>query len=290
MKKNFKRRVFSAFAFTLLAAALFAGCNRSARSAASDGAKVLKVAYEFDGMPFSYKDENGNDTGADVELFRLAEKYLPGYQFEFIGTGDDDLVVGVTTGAYDIGLSNAFYTKERGERYLIPRENVGGAFLGLAVRNEHSDITTFKQIAERGLKVSPLIAGNGITFQFEQYNEQNPNAQIKIEYSTDYAVWQKQFDWLNEGRYDVVPTLQVVWDQQVAATDGVHHALLNKFKFNPLKPVKSYPLVSKVTLDNEFTSLLSEALAKAKTEPKMAELAVKFYGVNIYEYPYEAGW
>ncbi|MDR1605216.1 MAG: transporter substrate-binding domain-containing protein [Gracilibacteraceae bacterium] len=304
MKK--KMNLLAAAALLLLALTLLAACSAApaapaapagggsvppaAPPAAEAEVTVIKVAYELEGTPFTFQDENGNDTGGDVEIFRLVDELLPEYTFEYFGSSDDDVVVGVTTGAYDVGLTNAFYTKERGESYLIPQENIGGNLLGLAVRNENSEVATFEQIAAQNLKVTPLIAGNGITFQFEQYNEANPNAAIPIEYSTDYAVWTKQFDWLADGKYDVVPTLQVSWEQQVVAEDGVNHTLYDKLAFNLIKPVKSYPLISKVTRDEEFTRKISEALKQVKADSRAAAIAEEFYGVNIYDYPFEEGW
>ncbi|MDR3164081.1 MAG: transporter substrate-binding domain-containing protein [Synergistaceae bacterium] len=301
MKKKKKMNALNFAVITALALVLPAVCSVPAfsanQSAPSDNGvssqnevKVIKVAYELQGVPFTFQDESGNDTGGDIEIFRLVDELLPEYAFEYFGSSDDDVVVGVTTGAYDVGLTNAFYTKERGESYLIPKENIGGNLLGLAVRKENSDVSTFEQIAAQKLRVSPLIAGNGITFQFEQYNETHPNAVISIEYSTDYAVWTKQYDWLANGKYDVVPTLQVIWEQQVAAENGVNHNLRDKLAFNLIKPVKSYPLISKVTQDEEFTRKISDALQKVKTDPRAANISKRFYGVNIYDYPFEEGW
>lgn len=44
---------------------------------------------------------------------RLVDEKLEDYEFEFIGTTDDDLLIGVEQGKYDVGIKNVWYTDER---------------------------------------------------------------------------------------------------------------------------------------------------------------------------------
>lgn len=54
--------------------------------------------------PISYIDDNGNPTGYDVEVMKLVDELLPDYQFEYVGTTSDDLLIGVEQGKYQVGV------------------------------------------------------------------------------------------------------------------------------------------------------------------------------------------
>ena len=105
MKKN---KVFQFAAIGLASIALLAGCNSgdSADKDSSDGEKVrtVKVAYDQASKPISYIDDNGNPTGYDVEVMKLVDELLPDYQFEYVGTTSDDLLIGVEQGKYQVGV------------------------------------------------------------------------------------------------------------------------------------------------------------------------------------------
>ena len=52
--------------------------------------------------PISWLDDNGNATGYDVEVMKLVDELLPEYEFEFVGTTSDDLLIGVEQGKYHV--------------------------------------------------------------------------------------------------------------------------------------------------------------------------------------------
>ena len=41
------------------------------------------------------------------------------YKFEYTGTSDDDLLIGLESGKYDIGTKGAWYTDERARNSLF---------------------------------------------------------------------------------------------------------------------------------------------------------------------------
>ncbi len=56
----------------LLIGSLFAGCSNSGKNEEADEitSSTMLVAYTAEQAPFLYKDENGELTGFDVELFK----------------------------------------------------------------------------------------------------------------------------------------------------------------------------------------------------------------------------
>src|SRR5690625_6097154 len=108
-------------------------CDSSEASGIGEDARTIEVACAQDGKIISYIDENGNATGDDVEVLKLVDDMLPEYEFEFVNTTDDDLLIGVQQGKYQIGVKNAFITDERKEKFIYP-----GEFLGLSSTDRKS--------------------------------------------------------------------------------------------------------------------------------------------------------
>ena len=114
-----------------------------------------------------YLDEDDHLTGATVELMRAIDEKLEDYEFEYVPTSFDDVFVGIEAGTYQGGEANCFLTKERIEKYAIPSENIGASYIGLLVKKELGDLTSFEDVANRqksdGLTFYSMQAGNGLT-------------------------------------------------------------------------------------------------------------------------------
>lgn len=276
------------------------GVDAGGQSASSGDVRVLEIRYDIEAPPMSYTDENGYSTGLDVEILRLVDEALPEYEFHFEGTSKDDVLSGMTAGVYDIGLHNAFYTEDRAEKFYISTENQGGALAGFMVKKELGDelLATGKtgdalleEFYDRGLRLAPMIAGDGRTYQIEQYNERHPDKALEFEYTSDMSISNMYYQWIDEGRYDVGMTMKGTWDKNVVPEDGGNHEYFDTFDFVTFKAIKTYPMISKITLDEEFLEKYTAALKEIKASGKAGELAVQFYGEDIYEaYPFEEGW
>ncbi len=300
MKRTYKKIVLLLTVITLIGT-LFVGCSKaketnadsksSSTSAASSDQKVKKLtfAYTADGVPYTYTDDKGNATGSDIEILRLIDKELPDYEFKFVATSYDDIYIGLAAGTYDGGLTNSFYTKERDQKYLIPVENLGGSLAGLLVRKENSDVVTLKDVADKKLKLVPMKAGDGMTYQIEAYNEGNPNNKIPIEYTSDTNAWNLATGWIAEGRYDVASTLKTSWENTVVAKDGAYHKYADKLSFTIYKTIKTYPIFSRVTVKEDFVKLFDTTLKKLKDNGEASKVAKKFYGEDIFSYTYTEG-
>ncbi len=302
MRKSIKTIIIICISLALLSTA-FTGCSKpeakntgaeekvlnTPGADAKEGVKKLTFAYTAEGVPYTYTDEDGNPTGSDIEILRLIDEEIPDYEFEFVATSYDDIYIGLAAGTYDGGLTNSFYTKERNEKYLIPSENLGGSLAGLLVRKENADVVTLKDVAKQSLKLVPMKAGDGMTFQIESYNEANPKEQIPIEYTSDTNAWNLATGWIAEGRYDVASTLKTSYENTVVKEDGAYHKYADQLSFTIYKTIKTYPMLSRVTVSEDFVKLFDETLKKLKENGKASEIAKKFYGDDIFSYTYTEG-
>ncbi len=284
-----KIKFLSLVAAGLLTAALVTGCgaansgaeNTDSQAASGSGAQVtkVKVAYDQASKPISWLDENGKATGYDVEVMRLVDELLPQYEFEFIGTSNDDLLLGVEQGKYDVGIKNAFWTKERTEKFIFPKEFLGLSSTGFVLKKSNESIKTLSDFAKAGMTLAPIAANNAQYTIIDEYNKANPDNQVKLEAGDSFTVDVVQ--WVNEGRVDGGVIIEGVYNKQVKADEGQYHSLANDLVYNEFAVIKTWPLFNKK--QQAFADAYDTAVKKLKDEKKTNEQSVKFYGKDLFE-------
>jgi len=280
MKKN---KIFQFAAIGLASIALLAGCNsgESADKNSDEGREVrtVKVAYDQASKPISYIDDNGNPTGYDVEVMKLVDELLPDYQFEYVGTTSDDLLIGVEQGKYQVGVKNAFFTQERTEKFIFPKEFLGLSSAGLVLRKEDEGIKTLADFAKKGYSLAPIAANNAQYTIIDEYNTANPDNKVKLQAGDAFTVDVVQ--WVNEGRVDGGVMIEGPFKQQVLAEDGPYNNLKDEVVYNEFSVIKTWPLFNKK--EQEFADAYDKAIAQIKEQKKTNELSTKFYGRDLFE-------
>lgn len=80
--------------------------------------KKVYVAQNLNYVPYSYVNDRNEPDGFEVQVLKEIDKLLEDYEFEFIPTSDDDLLIGVETGKCNVGVKGAWYTEERSKQFL----------------------------------------------------------------------------------------------------------------------------------------------------------------------------
>lgn len=266
----------------LVALILIAGCSKStANTNESDEARKVKVAYAMTGIPITYQDEDGNATGYDVEIMKLIDERLPDYEFEFIPTTDDDLLIGVETGKYHVGLKNTFFTEAREKKYIYPKENLGASSSGLIMRTEDQElIYDLSDIATYQKKLIPIAPQDAQYSLVLSYNEKNPDNQISVENSETFTVSDWPI-WISEGRYDAMLTIKTSFLKTVVEEDGAYHHLNDELTYSGFTATKTYPLFNKKEqkLADDYDAIMKEL----KDENIPNELLVEFLGEDTFK-------
>ena len=137
--RNFGRKINSLRIAGIAAAAVFAvsfaSCSKSEKSASSSSpassseksqnaksVQKIKVAHTNYYVPYDFVDENGNSDGFEVAVLKEVDKLLPDYEFEYFPTSDDDLLIGILQGKYDVGTKGVWRTAEREKKYIFPKK------------------------------------------------------------------------------------------------------------------------------------------------------------------------
>ncbi|TKI65170.1 transporter substrate-binding domain-containing protein [Lysinibacillus mangiferihumi] len=278
-----KKKLFQIAAVGLASLAILAGCSsgEASKNETEDGVKVrtVKVAYDQASKPISYIDDKGNPTGYDVEVMKLVDELLPEYKFEYVGTTSDDLLIGVEQGKYQVGVKNAFFTQERTEKFIFPKEFLGLSSAGLVLRKEDEGIKTLADFASKGYSLAPIAANNAQYTIIDEYNKANPNNQVKLQAGDAFTVDVVQ--WVNEGRVDGGVMIEGPFKQQVLADDGAYHNLKEEVVYNEFAVIKTWPLFNKK--EQEFADAYDKAIAQIKEQKKTSELSKEFYGRDLFE-------
>ena len=268
---------------TLLIALFVTACStKENNSSDNSGVRTIKVAYAQTGKPITFQDEKGNATGYDVEVLKLIDEKLLQYQFEFIPTTDDDLLIGVESGKYHLGLKNAFYTDARAEKYIYPKEYLGASASGLLIRKEDEGIVNdLSDIASLGKKLLPIAPQDAQYALVQKYNEENPDNQINVETSESFVV-QDGIVWISEGRYDAWLVIKSTYDANVVAEDGPYHYLNEELSWSTFSATKTWPLFNRE--EQELADAYDEAIKELKEEGKIKELLIQFLGEDTSQY------
>ena len=154
--------------------------NESKGSTGSNKVTTLKVAHTQNYVPYDFVDEKGESDGYEVAVLKAIDEKLPDYKFEYTGTSDDDLLIGLESGKYDIGTKGAWYTEERAKKFIIPKEPIGASIIGFTVRkedaNKDKNIDDFAK--EKG-KLVPISPQNAQWNVIKEYNEKHKDQQIE---------------------------------------------------------------------------------------------------------------
>lgn len=246
---------------------------------AKDDVRKVKIAYVQSSKPITYTDDEGNATGYDVEVLRAVEEKLPNYEFEFVGTTDDDLLIGVEQGKFQVGVKNAFFTEERTEKFIYPKEFIGLSSIGLVLKNEDADIKTLEDFANADYTLAPIAANNAQYTVIESHNNEHPDNKVKLEAGDVFSLDVVQ--WVLEDRVNGGVIIEGLFNNQVLNEDGPYNHLKDDVVYNEFDVIKTWPLFNKE--EQEFADAFDEAMKQVHEEKVTSELSLEFYGKDLFE-------
>lgn len=263
--------------------AILAGCGSGKAAEGTTGTdsevRKVKVAYDQASKPMSWLDENGNPTGYDIEVMKLVDELLPQYEFDYIGTTSDDLLIGVEQGKFQVGVKNAFWTEERTEKFIFPQEFLGLSSAGLVLKKENEHIKTLADFASAGFSLAPIAANNAQYTIIDEYNKANPDNEVKLVAGDAFSV--EVIQWVNEGRVDGGVSIEGPFVQKVIAEDGPFHKFIDDVVYNEFAVIKTWPLFNKN--EQEFADAYDKAIKQLKEDKKTSALMEEYFGRDLFE-------
>lgn len=273
---------------SVAALALAFGLLSCSKNGSKSSKQKIKIAFAQDEGVCSYVDENDKLTGEEVEVWREIAKRLPEYDIEFIPTSQDDLRVGLQTGNYDGSVGDFFLSRERIEKFEIPREPLDFTWTGMLIRKEFAaGVSSLSDLAKKqkdGLKIAPQNSGYGSTYILEVYNEQNPDNKLDFELTSEQT-WGSTQNYVGVGRYGATCAQKTDYQTNFVSEDGAYHEYVDQVTWVPTQNVGAYTLFKK-GVDKKFLDRYVEVLKQVKAEGIASELSRKFYGYDAYSGEY----
>lgn len=267
------------------ALAVTAGCgskDKSANQAGDDGKKVITVAHTNYYVPYDFVNEKGESDGFEVAVMKEVAKKLPQYDFKFVPTSDDDLLIGVESGKYTVGTKGIWITEPRKKKYIFPKNNIGASVIGLIVRKENTDkIKDLASFADFGGKLVPIASQDARYSVIDNFNKENPDHQIKLVPSEAFQV-ADAYSWVLEGRYDAYLEVELSYKNNIQKEDAPYHKFNDQLTYIRYKGIPTYPIINKN--EQQFADDYDKAIEELRQEGKIAELEQQYFGESLSDY------
>ncbi len=270
-----KVKVLTGLFFALVLSATLLGAQAEAPA-------TIYVAHTQTYVPYDYVNEKGESDGFEVQVLKAVDELLPQYRFEFVPTTDDDLLIGLESGKYNIGIKGAWFTNERAEKFIFPKNNIAASIIGLAIRAETAaeitDIDSFAAFSGKLVPIAPQSAQYAIV---EEYNAAHPDKPITLLPSEVFTITDA-YAWVLEGRYDGFFDIKLSFQNNVLKDDGPYHDLADKLSYVPYKAIPTWPLFTKK--DQALADAYDGAIVELTESGRIAELSQAFFGEDIFQY------
>lgn len=267
------------------ALAVTAGCgskDKSANQAGDGGKKVITVAHTNYYVPYDFVNEKGESDGFEVAVMKEVAKKLPQYDFKFVPTSDDDLLIGVESGKYTVGTKGIWITEPRKKKYIFPKNNIGASVIGLIVRKENTDkIKDLPSFADFSGKLVPIASQDARYSVIDNFNKENPDHQIKLTPSEAFQV-ADAYSWVLEGRYDAYLEVELSYKNNIQKEDAPYHKFNDQLTYIRYKGIPTYPIINKN--EQQFADDYDKAIEELRQEGKIAELEQQYFGESLSDY------
>lgn len=277
-----RRPAAAALALTAVSTLALTGCGSAdEQEASADGVTKVLVAHDQAYTPYDYVDENGVSDGYEVAVLRAVDELLPQYEFEYVGTTNDDLLIGLESGKYDVGVKGVWWTEERSTKFVFPEHYIGSSIIGIVIRAEDADeITDLESFAAYSGKLVPIGAQNAQYTIIANYNKNHPDQQIDL-IAGDEFLPAEGYQWVVEGRYDAHISIKTSFEANVLSEDGEYHDYADQLTFVTYEAIPTWPLFN---IDNqELADAYDEAWETLEENGTLDELQQQYFGYSLFD-------
>ncbi len=185
-------------------------------SASGETVQTITIGIGNAYNPFCYLDANEQLAGYEYEVLKVVDERLPQYTFQYEPTGFSNILVGLDTGAYNMGVHAFGWNEERAAKYLYAKEPsiTTGGYVILAAKGK--DYKTLADLAGKKIQVKN---SSNVANLLEDYNAKNPDQAVEIVYEDSEN--EQIVSNLVNGVYDAYINEKVDADQWVAQYDGI---------------------------------------------------------------------
>ena len=223
---------------------------------------TLVVGMEGNWSPWTYHDEkSGELTGLEVDIAKLIAEGL-GVKADFQEAPWDALLAGVDAGRFDIICNGVGYTEERAKSYSFTTPYVYSNKV-LVVAESNDEIKTVEDL--KGKKTA-----NSASSTYAALAEEYGATLVPVD------TLGETMDMLVQGRVDATI------NAQVSVADYLKEHPEAKIKI--VQVLAGDPVAYPLHIGEEYQTLvdaINEILEQARQDGRLAEISVKYFGVDI---------
>lgn len=156
--------------------------NNQPETGNNNNSDIQQVIVGTSGGPSPYvtTDESGKLDGYDIAVITEIFSRLPQYELTFEVTSFDSLMTSISTGKINVGANNLSHNEEREEQYYFTFPYNADNYIFAS--HKDNPVISLENAANQGLSYAG-VPGTHDTNLIEQYNEDNSNNPINIQYS-----------------------------------------------------------------------------------------------------------
>ncbi len=243
--------------------------------------KTALFAYDQAYYPYDYTTEDGGDDGYEIAVLKAVDELLPDWEFEYAGTTNDDLLLGVESGNYTGGVKGIWWTADREETYLFPEHYIGASVTGITFRAEQADeITDFESFASVSGKLAPLSPNNAQYTIVENYNKNHPDNPVDLIASESWTT-AEAYTWVLEGRYDAKFDIRTSYEENVVAEDGEYHEYADQLAYVPYEAIPIWVLFNRD--QQELADAFDGAFEQLEEDGVIDDLQQEYFGYSLFD-------
>ena len=263
--------------------AVAAGQNAALDNAQTEaGVTKVTVAHTQAYKPYDFINENGESDGYEVAVLKAVDELLPQYRFTYVGTTDDDLLIGIESGKYDIRTKGVWWTKERAEKFVFPKHYIGTSIIGIVIRSEDADqIKDLESFAAFSGNLVPIGAQNAQYTIVDNYNKKHPDQPINL-IAGDQFEAADAYQWVLEGRYDAYINIRTSFEANVTAKDGEYHDFADQLTYIDYEGIPTWPLFA--SENQALADAYDEAWEKLEADGTLEQLQQEYFGYSLFDY------
>ena len=249
----------------------------------SDGKiQKIRVAHTNYYVPYDFVNDKGESDGFEVAVLKEVNKLLPQYEFEYFPTSDDDLLIGVLQGKYDVGTKGVWITEERKKKYIFPQNPIAASIIGIVIRKDTADkITDIKSFSKYSGKLVPIGPSNAQYNIIDEYNKQNTDAQVKLVAGDQFEA-ADGYVWVVEGRYDARVDIKLSFQNNIEKEGAPYAKYKDKLSYVPYKAIPTWPLFNRK--NQAFANAYDKAIKTLKENGTLEKLSQKYFSENIFSF------
>jgi L-cystine transport system substrate-binding protein len=277
------RRLTAILLFTLILVGVTACTRGGTQRSQNDGVKTVTVAYSATARPMDFINDAGVADGYELQVLKEIDALLPQYSFVYVAIPDDtDLLIGIETGKYDLGVKAAWITEERRLKYVFPKHPIGASSIGLVYRTSdkgrYSDMEGFAGARGKLIPISPMNAQYNVILDF---NAQHPATPIELIASETFDV-ADAYRWILEGRYDGFFSTKTGYLRTIKEEGSPYHQYDKDLEYFVYRSLPVWPLFNRS--QQELADACDEAFLILLENGRINEIMFEYLDENTFSY------